>query len=116
MSSIESTVITPEDEANLDLAMEQAQKSLKEGGVPIGSVVSSFPRRPVELRLVCCSDNFGQLAALVMSAVAVPSPDQEGALCRPQPARAGRSARPLVRSLSPSELTPLLSSPLVLKA
>jgi hypothetical protein len=41
MSSIESTLITPEDEVNLDLAMEQAQKSLLEGGVPIGSVVSS---------------------------------------------------------------------------
>ena len=41
MSSIESTVITPEDEANLDLAMGQAMKSLREGGVPIGSVVSS---------------------------------------------------------------------------
>lgn len=46
MSSIESTTITPEDEVNLELAYAQAQKSLKEGGVPIGSVVRSSSTDP----------------------------------------------------------------------
>ncbi|KAL7412680.1 cytidine deaminase-like protein [Mrakia frigida] len=47
MSSIESTTITPEDEVNLELAYAQAQKSLKEGGVPIGSVLYHHPTKKV---------------------------------------------------------------------
>lgn len=34
-----SQTLTTEDELNLDLAIAQAQKSLSEGGIPIGAVV-----------------------------------------------------------------------------
>lgn len=40
-TSILSTTITAEDEVNLQLAYDQAIKSLKEGGVPIGSIVNT---------------------------------------------------------------------------
>ncbi|KAG8850903.1 hypothetical protein FRB96_009536 [Tulasnella sp. 330] len=39
-----SSTLTAEDEQNLNLAIAQAEKSLNEGGIPIGAVMYGIPR------------------------------------------------------------------------
>lgn len=115
MPSIESTTITPEDEANLKLAMDQAYKSLNEGGVPIGSVASSeldafLPSSPRSSSPSSCLFHLRLANLQTLLVPALPSPHQDRSFCRPQSASAGQCSLSLAVALPPKP-SPLTSVP-----